>query len=159
MDNQYSYAFFLFHRLSYVPKIVSGEEVQRLQFSTAIGLLHILKTYLPSTIVFFAAAVIIKLPELYEKPAAICYSDNPEGTAEISSANYRARNYHLVSFGFILLLGVFDDNFCYYVGQCLYRYTGWNVCKDANALCSGLFFMPFNFEAYEEATLPFRQIY
>jgi hypothetical protein len=30
---------------------------------------------------------------LHDKPVAVCHSDNPKGTAEISSANYPARNY------------------------------------------------------------------
>jgi hypothetical protein len=33
------------------------------------------------------------MPDLHDKPVAVCHSDNPKGTAEISSANYPARNY------------------------------------------------------------------
>lgn len=33
--------------------------------------------------------------ELHDKPVAVCHSDNPKGTAEISSANYPARAYGL----------------------------------------------------------------
>ncbi|KAK8261071.1 hypothetical protein V6Z12_D13G162300 [Gossypium hirsutum] len=32
-------------------------------------------------------------PELNDKPVAVCHSDNPKGTAEISSANYPTRAY------------------------------------------------------------------
>lgn len=42
---------------------------------------------------FFVSVVIRKMPELLDKPVAVCHSDNPKGTAEISSANYPARNY------------------------------------------------------------------
>lgn len=31
--------------------------------------------------------------ELHDKPVAVCHSDIPKGTAEISSANYPARAY------------------------------------------------------------------
>lgn len=33
--------------------------------------------------------------EIHDKPVAVCHSDNPKGTAEISSANYPARAYGL----------------------------------------------------------------
>lgn len=33
--------------------------------------------------------------DLQDKPVAVCHSDNPKGTAEISSANYPARAYGL----------------------------------------------------------------
>lgn len=39
------------------------------------------------------SVVIRNMPELHDKPVAVCHSDNPKGTAEISSANYPARNY------------------------------------------------------------------
>lgn len=42
---------------------------------------------------FFVSVVIRNKPELHDKPVAVCHSDNPKGTAEISSANYPARNY------------------------------------------------------------------
>ncbi|AQK66525.1 DNA repair protein REV1 [Zea mays] len=42
---------------------------------------------------FFVSVVIRNMPELHDKPVAVCHSDNPKGTAEISSANYPARNY------------------------------------------------------------------
>lgn len=42
---------------------------------------------------FFVSVVIRNYPELLDKPVAVCHSDNPKGTAEISSANYPARDY------------------------------------------------------------------
>lgn len=42
---------------------------------------------------FFVSVVIRNHPELQDKPVAVCHSDNPRGTAEISSANYPARAY------------------------------------------------------------------
>lgn len=44
---------------------------------------------------FFVAVVIKNRLELHDKPVAVCHSDNPKGTAEISSANYPARAYGL----------------------------------------------------------------
>jgi hypothetical protein len=45
---------------------------------------------------FFVSVVIRNMPELHDKPVAVCHSDNPKGTAEISSANYPARSYGTV---------------------------------------------------------------
>lgn len=42
---------------------------------------------------FFVSAVIRKDSELKDKPVAVCHSDSPNGTSEISSANYPARDY------------------------------------------------------------------
>jgi len=39
------------------------------------------------------SVVIRNMPDLHDKPVAVCHSDSPKGTAEISSANYPARNY------------------------------------------------------------------
>lgn len=39
------------------------------------------------------SVVIRQHPELKDRPVAVCHSDNPRGTAEISSANYPARDY------------------------------------------------------------------
>ena len=39
------------------------------------------------------SVVIRNMPDLHDKPVAVCHSDNPKGTVEISSANYPARNY------------------------------------------------------------------
>ncbi|XP_049932652.1 DNA repair protein REV1 [Nymphaea colorata] len=80
---------------------------------------------------FFVAVVIRNLPELYEKPVAISHSDNPKGTAEISSANYPARNYGIRAGMFV---------------------------KDAKALCPHLIIMPYHFEAYEEVADQFYSI-
>jgi DNA repair protein REV1 len=44
---------------------------------------------------FFVSVVIKNRLELHDKPVAVCHSDNPKGTAEISSANYPARAYGL----------------------------------------------------------------
>ncbi|GJZ38347.1 uncharacterized protein Tco_0584538, partial [Tanacetum coccineum] len=41
----------------------------------------------------FVSFVIWNRPELWDKPVAVCYSDNPRGTSEISSANYPARDH------------------------------------------------------------------
>lgn len=42
---------------------------------------------------FFVSVIIRNFPDLVDKPVAVCHSNNPRGTAEISSANYVARNY------------------------------------------------------------------
>ncbi|KAJ0095621.1 hypothetical protein Patl1_16950 [Pistacia atlantica] len=42
---------------------------------------------------FFVSVIIRNHPELQDKPVAICHSDSVKGTAEISSANYPARDY------------------------------------------------------------------
>lgn len=39
------------------------------------------------------SVVIRKRSELKDRPVAVCHSDSPKGTAEISSANYPARDY------------------------------------------------------------------
>ncbi|GJV76996.1 DNA repair protein REV1 isoform X1 [Tanacetum coccineum] len=41
----------------------------------------------------FVSFVIRNRPELWDKPVAVCYSDNPRGTSEISSANYPAQDH------------------------------------------------------------------
>ena len=41
------------------------------------------------------SVVVRERPELKGSPVAVCHSDNPKGTAEISSANYPARDYGL----------------------------------------------------------------
>ncbi|XP_059591918.1 DNA repair protein REV1 isoform X4 [Vitis vinifera] len=73
---------------------------------------------------FFVSVVIRNNPELQDKPVAVCHSNNPKGTAEISSANYPARDYGVKA-------GIF--------------------VRDAKALCPHLVIFPYNFEAYEEA--------
>ncbi|KAL8159270.1 hypothetical protein V2J09_000807 [Rumex salicifolius] len=70
---------------------------------------------------FFVAVAIRNQADLQDKPVAVCHSDNPKGTAEISSANYSAR----------IRAGMF--------------------VREAKALCPHLVIVPYNFEAYEEA--------
>ncbi|KAF9675848.1 hypothetical protein SADUNF_Sadunf09G0075900 [Salix dunnii] len=80
---------------------------------------------------FFVSVVIRNHPELHDKPVAVCHSDNPKGTAEISSANYPARNYGVKA-------GIF--------------------VRDAKALCPQLVIFPYNFKAYEEVADQFYSI-
>ncbi|KAM7479135.1 hypothetical protein LguiA_027348 [Lonicera macranthoides] len=72
---------------------------------------------------FFVSVVIKNRPELWDKPVAVCHSDNPRGTAEISSANYPARDHGVKA-------GIF--------------------VRHAKALCPHLVILPYDFEAYEE---------
>ncbi|XP_051198867.1 DNA repair protein REV1 [Lolium perenne] len=72
---------------------------------------------------FFVSVVIRNRPELHDKPVAVCHSDNPKGTAEISSANYPARNYGIKA-GMLI--------------------------RDAKARCPHLTVVPYNFDAYGE---------
>lgn len=72
---------------------------------------------------FFVSVVIRNHPELRDKPVAVCHSDNPRGTAEISSANYPARDHGVRA-------GIF--------------------VRDAKALCPHLVIFPYDFQAYEE---------
>ncbi|KAF8406255.1 hypothetical protein HHK36_008340 [Tetracentron sinense] len=80
---------------------------------------------------FFVSVVIRNHPELQDKPVAVCHSNNPRGTAEISSANYPARDYGVRA-------GIF--------------------VRDAKALCPHLVIFPYNFEAYEEVADQFYNI-
>ncbi|XVE93451.1 hypothetical protein REPUB_Repub01dG0193800 [Reevesia pubescens] len=80
---------------------------------------------------FFVSVVIRSHPELHDKPVAVCHSDNPKGTAEISSANYPARDYGIRAGMFV---------------------------RDAKALCPQLVILPYNFEAYEEVADQFYNI-
>ncbi|XP_026394158.1 DNA repair protein REV1-like [Papaver somniferum] len=80
---------------------------------------------------FFVSVVIKSHPELRDKPVAVCHSDNPKGTAEISSANYPARDFGVRA-------GIF--------------------VRDAKALCPHLVILPYNFEAYEEVADQFYDI-
>ncbi|KAF8013762.1 hypothetical protein BT93_I1580 [Corymbia citriodora subsp. variegata] len=80
---------------------------------------------------FFVSVVIRNLPELHDKPVAICHSDNPKGTAEISSANYPARDYGIRAGMFV---------------------------RDAKARCPHLVIFPYNFEAYTEVADHFYSI-
>ncbi|GFY95013.1 DNA-directed DNA polymerase [Actinidia rufa] len=80
---------------------------------------------------FFVSVVIRNHPELRDKPVAVCHSDNPRGTAEISSANYPARDYGVRA-------GIF--------------------VRDAKALCPHLVIFPYDFDAYEEVADQFYNI-
>ncbi|OVA02038.1 DNA-repair protein [Macleaya cordata] len=80
---------------------------------------------------FFVSVVIRNHPELRDKPVAVCHSDNPRGTAEISSANYPARDYGVRA-------GIF--------------------VRDAKALCPHLVIVPYNFDAYEQVADQFYDI-
>ncbi|KAF9621992.1 hypothetical protein IFM89_029212 [Coptis chinensis] len=71
---------------------------------------------------FFVSVILRNRPELQDKPVAVCHSDNPRGTAEISSANYPARDHGVKAGMFV---------------------------RDAKALCPHLVIIPYNFEAYE----------
>ncbi|PHU10479.1 Cleavage stimulation factor subunit 77 [Capsicum chinense] len=73
---------------------------------------------------FFVSMVIRNHPELKDKPVAICHSDNPRGTAEISSANYPAKGYGVKAGMFV---------------------------RDAKSRCLHLVILSYDFEAYEEA--------
>ncbi|XP_058216089.1 DNA repair protein REV1 isoform X8 [Rhododendron vialii] len=80
---------------------------------------------------FFVSVVIRNHPELQDNPVAVCHSDNPRGTAEISSANYPARSYGVRA-------GIF--------------------VRDAKALCPHLTIFPYDFGAYEEVADQFYNI-
>ncbi|KAF5174903.1 Dna polymerase iv [Thalictrum thalictroides] len=80
---------------------------------------------------FFVSVIIRSRPELQDKPVAVCHSDNPRGTAEISSANYPARDFGVRA-------GIF--------------------VRDAKSLCPHLVIVPYNFEAYELVADQFYQI-
>ncbi|GAB4852853.1 hypothetical protein Ancab_017050 [Ancistrocladus abbreviatus] len=80
---------------------------------------------------FFVSVVIRNHPEIWDKPVAVCHSDSPKGTAEISSANYPARDFGVKAGMFV---------------------------RDAKALCPHLVIVPYNFEAYEEVADQFYDI-
>ncbi|TKY71257.1 DNA repair protein REV1 [Spatholobus suberectus] len=80
---------------------------------------------------FFVSVVIRKHPELLDQPVAVCHSNNSNGTAEISSANYPARSHGIRAGMFV---------------------------RDAKALCPCLVIFPYNFEAYEEVADQFYSI-
>ncbi|XP_038975053.1 DNA repair protein REV1 isoform X4 [Phoenix dactylifera] len=80
---------------------------------------------------FFVSVIIRNYPELIDKPVAVCHSDNPKGTAEISSANYPARDYGVRAGMFV---------------------------RDAKARCPHLVIVPYDFEAYEEVADQFYSI-
>lgn len=72
---------------------------------------------------FFVSVITRNQPELKDKPVAVCHSDNPRGTSEVSSANYPARDYGVKAGMFV---------------------------RDAKALCPHLVTVPYDFKAYEE---------
>ncbi|KAL1317094.1 DNA repair protein REV1 isoform X3 [Arachis ipaensis] len=80
---------------------------------------------------FFVSVVIRNKPALFDKPVAVCHSNNSKGTSEISSANYPARSYGIRAGMFV---------------------------RDAKALCPHLVTFPYNFEAYEEVADQFYSI-
>ncbi|KAJ0965472.1 hypothetical protein J5N97_026610 [Dioscorea zingiberensis] len=80
---------------------------------------------------FFVSVIIRNYPELLDKPVAVCHSDNPKGTAEISSANYPARDYGVRAGMFV---------------------------RDAKARCPHLVIFPYDFEAYQEVADQFYSI-
>ncbi|XP_020553189.1 DNA repair protein REV1 isoform X2 [Sesamum indicum] len=80
---------------------------------------------------FFVSVVIRNRTELLDKPVAVCHSDNPRGTAEISSANYPARDHGVKAGMFV---------------------------KDAKILCPQLVIVPYDFEAYEKVADQFYDI-
>ncbi|KAL0915234.1 hypothetical protein M5K25_015637 [Dendrobium thyrsiflorum] len=73
---------------------------------------------------FFVSVILRKYPELLDKPVAVCHSNNSQGTAEISSANYPARGYGIRAGMFV---------------------------RDAKSSCPNLVVFPYDFVAYEEA--------
>ncbi|XP_074582467.1 DNA repair protein REV1 isoform X2 [Curcuma longa] len=80
---------------------------------------------------FFVSVIIRNFPDLVHKPVAVCHSDNPRGTAEISSANYVARNFGVKAGMFV---------------------------RDAKACCPNLVILPYDFEAYQEVAEQFYNI-
>ncbi|KAG0470310.1 hypothetical protein HPP92_016474 [Vanilla planifolia] len=80
---------------------------------------------------FFVSVILRKYPDLLNEPVAVCHSDNSRGTAEISSANYPAREYGIRAGMFV---------------------------RDAKACCHNLVLFPYDFEAYEEVADQFYSI-
>ncbi|XP_073119106.1 DNA repair protein REV1 [Henckelia pumila] len=80
---------------------------------------------------FFVSVVIRNHPELQNKPVAVSHSDNPRGTAEISSANYPARDHGVKAGMFV---------------------------KDAKVRCPQLIIVPYDFGAYEKVADQFYDI-
>lgn len=80
---------------------------------------------------FFVSVILRNLPDLQDKPVAVCHSDSPKGTSEISSANYPARGYGVKAGMFV---------------------------REAKSLCPHLVIFPYNFKAYEEVADQFYSI-
>eukprot|EP00850_Spirogloea_muscicola_P009346 SM000052S17738 [mRNA] locus=s52:446247:455495:+ [translate_table: standard] len=72
---------------------------------------------------FFVSAVIRHRPELASQPVAVCHSDNANGSAEISSANYAARTFGISA-------GMF--------------------MREAKRRCPSLVVVPYDFEGYQK---------
>lgn len=116
--------------------------------------------------------ILRNLPDLQDKPVAVCHSDNPKGTAEISSANYPARDYGLILPLFFEWLYIFLNLFqkqvlnitnlldnvlmavlLIVVEIIILHASGVRAgmfVGDAKALCPHLVIFPYNFKAYEE---------
>jgi len=69
---------------------------------------------------FFVSVVIRNHPELLDQPVAVCHSNNSNGTAEISSANYPARSHgwlhtllYMIAWLNKLWYNFFVCNFCF----------------------------------------------
>ncbi|PIN17326.1 Translesion DNA polymerase - REV1 deoxycytidyl transferase [Handroanthus impetiginosus] len=80
---------------------------------------------------FFVSVVVRNRPELFGKPVAVCHSDSLRGTAEISSANYPARDHGVKAGMFV---------------------------KDAKIRCPQLVVVPYDFGAYEKVADQFYDI-
>ncbi|KAL3814279.1 hypothetical protein ACJIZ3_015547 [Penstemon smallii] len=80
---------------------------------------------------FFVSVVIRNHADLLDKPVAVCHSDNARGAAEISSANYPARDYGVKAGMFV---------------------------KDARTRCPQLVIVPYDFGAYEKVADQFYEI-
>ncbi|KAK4476999.1 hypothetical protein RD792_016201 [Penstemon davidsonii] len=80
---------------------------------------------------FFVSVVIRNHPDLLDKPVAVCHSDNARGAAEISSANYPARDHGVKAGMFV---------------------------KDARTRCPQLVIVPYDFGAYEKVADQFYEI-
>eukprot|EP00891_Asterochloris_glomerata_P002603 jgi/Astpho2/2603/e_gw1.00048.8.1_t len=79
---------------------------------------------------FFASVAELSDPVFKGKPLAVCHSNNAQGSAEISSANYEARKYGINA------------------GMFMAR---------AKALCPHLIVLPYDFDKYEAIALSIRQ--
>lgn len=105
---------------------------------------------------FFVSVVIRSHPELNDKPVAVCHSDNPKGTAEISSANYPGRDYgwFLPKFYFYIFCNILAGELLFTMRLINFYYASGikagMFVRDAKSLCPQLVILPYNFEAYEE---------
>ena len=90
--------------------------------------------------------VIRNHPELRDKPVAVCHSDNTRGTAEISSANYPARDYGLFSIfqsASMLCWGVLF--LCLMIACVRSGVRAGIFVRDDKALCPHLVIFPYDF--------------